>query len=193
MKASTMPICLLCLLSACASRQPDHFYILTAQPRGTGERMAIVPTPVSLKVSLPSLVDRPEMVINTGAEGVIVLEHERWAAPLSDLVTQVLAQDMERRRIDLLVTGSRGGRSNSPALEVRVDIVEMSARKAGQVSIWAHWRILDVSAAHETVGSEEFSAQPAPAGYAGIAQALSKCLALLADRLTAQLPPADGR
>ena len=193
MKACTMPICLLCLLSACASRQPDHFYILTAQPRSAGERMAIVPTPVSLRVSLPSLVDRSEMVINTGAEGVIVLEHERWAAPLSDLVTQVLAQDMERRRNDLLVTGSSGGRSNSPALKVMVDIVELSARKGGQVSVSTHWRILDLSAAHETVGGEEFSAPPAPDGYAGIARALSECLALLADRLAAQLPHPEGR
>ncbi len=147
------------------------------------------PTPVSLRVSLPSLVDRAEMVINTGADGVIVLDHERWAAPLSDLVTQVLARDIESSRGDLLVSG--GTRSSAAAVKVMVDIVQMSARKGGQVGISAHWRILH-GEGRETAGGEEFSAPLAPDGYAGLAQALSQCLALLADRLAAELPRPGG-
>jgi uncharacterized lipoprotein YmbA len=161
---------------------------LTAQPQSTGGRLAASPTPVSLTVALPSLVDRPEMVLNTSADGVIVLEHQRWAAPLADLVTQTLAENLERRRPDLLVAGPGGGHSNAASFKVMVDIMQMTARKGGRVSISAHWRILDPRAGDEKAGGEEFSAPLAQDAYIGVAQALSECLALLADRLAAQMP-----
>jgi uncharacterized protein len=183
-----MALSVLCLLSACASRQPDHFYILSPQPQSAGERTTTPPTPVSLRVSLPSLVDRSEMVLNTSADGVTVLEHERWAAPLADLVTQALAEDMERRRSDLLVAGPSSAHSATAAFKVTVDIVQMTAGRDGRVSIATHWRVLDARTTEESAGGDEFSAPLAQDGYAAVAHALSECLALLADRLVAQMP-----
>jgi uncharacterized lipoprotein YmbA len=131
------------------------------------------------------------MVLNTSADGVMVLEHERWAAPLSDLVTQVLAEDMERRRRDLLVAGPSGSHSGTAAVKVMVDIGQLTARRGGRVSISAHWRVVDARAGREAAGGEEFSAPLSLDGYAGLAPALSECLALLADRLVTQTPHSD--
>ena len=188
MKSCTLVISLLCWLSACAARQPDHFYVLTMRPQSTHEPMATPVLPVSLRVTLPSVVDRSEIVLNTGAEAVIMLEHERWAAPLNDLVTQTLAEDMEQRRRDVLIAGPSAGSSVPAALKVTVDIVHMSARKGGRVTVGTHWRIFNARGGQEAAGGEEFSAPVAQDGYAAIAQALSECLALLADRLVAQMP-----
>jgi uncharacterized lipoprotein YmbA len=187
---------LLCLLCACATVHPDHYYILSSQPQGPLETRTAPASQVTLRVSLPSLVDRPEMVLNTSADAVTVLEHERWAAPLADLVAQTLAQDIERRRADLLVTSlSHPGQAR---LKVSVDIVQVSVRRGGQASIDAHWRILDARTAGEAVGSEAvggeavggdvFNAPLADDSYGAIARALSDCLAALAERLVSQLP-----
>ena len=179
----------LCLLSACATVRPDHYYILSSQPQGAREARTAPATQVILRVSLPSLVDRSEIVLNTTADGVIVLEHERWAAPLTDLVAQTLAEDIERRRADLLVAGQGVIHPGETAIKVTVDLVQVTVRRGEQASIDAHWRILDARTAKDVIGGEVFSAPLAQDSYAGVAKALSDCLGRLADRLIAQLPP----
>jgi hypothetical protein len=181
-----------CVLAACASRRPDHFYILSAQPQAAGAARTTPAIQATLKVTLPSLVDRSEMVLNTSAETVTVLEHERWAAPLADLVTQTLAQDIERRRTDVLVGGHNLSRTTGAAIRVTVDIVQVRMRRGERASIEAHWRILDTrSGGKEAAGSDTFSVPLGQDGYAAVAQALSDCVGLLADRLAGQLPRAE--
>jgi uncharacterized lipoprotein YmbA len=179
--------CFLSLLCACVTSRPDHFYILSAQPPGASDTRTTPATQAWLRVTLPSLVDRPELILNTSTNGVVVLEHERWAAPLADLVTQILARDLERRRSDLLVAGQSAGQSGDAAVKVTVDLVQMTVRRGERASIEAHWRILDPRTGGERVGSEVFSAPLAQDGYAAVPQALSDCLGLLADRLVGMM------
>jgi len=180
-------VCLLNLLCACVASRPDHFYILSTQPHGASEARTTPATQVSLRVTLPSLVDRSEMILNTSGNGVIVLEHERWAAPLPDLAAQTLARDLELRRGDMLVAGQTADRSGAAAVKVTVDVVQITVRRSERASIEAHWRIVDPRTGGDVVGSETFSAPVAQDGYAAVPQALSECLGLLADRLAGQL------
>jgi uncharacterized lipoprotein YmbA len=180
-------VCALTLLGACASRQPYQFYILSVQPQGVTEARTTPATPVTLKVTLPSLVDRPEMILNTSADGVTVLEHERWAAPPADLATQTLARDLERRRLDVLVADSGTDRSGGSAIKITVDVVQMTVHRGDQASIEAHWRIFDPRSGKSVIGGDVFSAPLGQVGYAAVAQALSDCLGLLADRLVGQM------
>ena len=176
----------LALLCACATRRPDHFYILSVQPPGASEARTAPATQVALRVTLPSLVDRSEMILNTTATGITVLEHERWASPLADLVTQTLRLDLERRRSDVLVAPGIG-RSGTAGVTLTIDLVQVTVRKGDRASIEAHWRILDTRTGGDTVGSGVFSAPVAQEDYAAVPQALSECLGLLADRLAGQL------
>jgi uncharacterized protein len=187
LKALLMLVCTSSLLSACATSRPDHFYILSAQPPAAAEPRAAPTAQVVLKVTLPSLVDRPEMILNTSADGVTVLEHERWAAPLPDLVLQTLGQDIEHRRSDLLVSGQGGIRPAAVPIKISVDVVRMTVRKGERASIETHWHVLDPHAGKDVVGSEVFSAPVGQDSYLALAQALSDCLGQLADRLVGQL------
>ena len=187
MRSLFTAVCLLSLLCACVASRPDHFYVLSAQPQGASETRTAPAEQVSLRVTLPSLVDRSEMILNTSANGVTVLEHERWAAPLADLATQTLARDLELRRSDILVAGQTADRSGTAAVKVRVDLVQITVRRSERASIEAHWRITDPRAGADVVGSEVFSAAVPQDGYAAVPQALSECLGLLADRLAGQM------
>lgn len=186
MRSLLTAVGLLSLLCACVTSRPDHFYILSTQPQSVPEARTASATQVSLRVTLPSLMDRSEMILNTSANGIVVLEHERWAAPLADLATQTLARDLELRRSDTLVAGQSTGRSGA-AVKVAVDLVQMTVRRGERASIEAHWRIVDPRAGADVVGSEVFSAAVAQDGYAAVPQALSECLGLLADRLAGQM------
>ena len=184
---SLLTSCAFGLLCACATSSPDRFYILSAQPQAAAQPSSAPVTPVVLRVMLPSLVDRPEMILNTSADGVAVLEHERWGAPLTDLVVQTLGQDIERRRGDLRISGPGLGKSGGAAVKILVEVIQMTARQGDRVSIETHWRIVDPRKATDLEGNGVFSAPWGQGGYAAIAQALSVCLGQLADRLNADI------
>ena len=184
MKGLSTALCTISLLCACVARQPDHFYILSPQPQGPIAARAAPLTQVALKVAVPSLVDRPEMILNSAADGIVVLEHERWAAPLADLMTEALARNIEQRRTDMLVAN----RASDARIKILIDVVQVTLRRGQRAGIEAHWRIIGARAGTEAlVGGEVFSVPLEGQDYAAAAQALSGCLGLLADRLVEQL------
>jgi len=127
------------------------------------------------------------MVLENGENGILILDHERWAAPLSDQVSQTLARDMEKTRSDILV-GDRGfDRTAAPPVTVKVDIVRMSARRGGRANIEAHWRIVDPTAGVDELGSGSFETAISGDDYAAIARAYSGTLGDLAMRLAQEL------
>jgi hypothetical protein len=174
------------LLSACAGH-PDHFYVLSTQPGGAGQARTSPAVSAALKVTLPAVVDRSEMVLNTSADDVIVQEHERWAAPLADLVTQTIARDLERRRSDLLVADSSVNRAGGPLIKINVDVVQLTVHKGREAGVEAHWRILDSRSGKDITGGDVFSSPLGQDDYAAVAQGLSRCLGLLANRLAEQI------
>jgi uncharacterized lipoprotein YmbA len=178
-------LCAACLaLSGCAG-QPDRFYALSTLPEAPPAPASGYATHVILAVSIPPVVDRRQMVLHTTGDQVVILEHERWAAPLSELVSQTLARDIERRRPDILVADRTF--SSAPAVRIRVDIVEMTARRGGHATIEAHWRIVDAAAKSEEVGGEVFAAPLSGEDNDAVAHAFSTDLATLADRLVQKL------
>jgi uncharacterized lipoprotein YmbA len=175
------------MVAACASR-PDHFYTLQVLPAGDHPALASPLLHVRLDVTVPSLVDRSELVITTTENGVQILDHERWAAPLADQVAQTLSRDIERRRPDVLVGDRRFDQGKSTA--VKVDIVQMSGSRGGHVRLEAHWHMTNGAAGLDNVDGASFDV-PVPAGgsdFAALAQAYSQALSQLADRLAAGLP-----
>src|SRR5580658_5918647 len=122
-----------------------------------------------LTISLPPVVDRRQMVIATSADQLLVLEHERWAAPLSDLVLQTLGRDLEQRRADVLVADRSFDQPGLVAVKIRVDIVRMSVHAGGQAALEAHWRVLDARRNIDEIGAETFAAPVAGDDYAAVA------------------------
>jgi uncharacterized protein len=177
-------VCL--LLAACASR-PDHFYTLNTLPNTEREPLSPPVTHVLLDVTVPSLVDRAEMVMSTPKNGILILDHERWAAPLADQVSQTLARDIEKRRNDVLVGDRAFDQQASPPVTMKVDIIQMSALRGVRATVEAHWRIVDKSVGMDELGSGLFEAPLDGESYASVAQAYSQTLSELADRLSANL------
>ncbi len=181
--------CSTALLCACASSRPDYFYVLSSLPAGPPATRSAPTTPVTLRVQLPAWVDRNEMVLDTAAQRVTIYEHERWAAPLAELVTQTLGRDLEIRRPDWLVAGPDVARSPGTALVIVVNVINLTLRPGDQASILAQWRIVNATAsgvsAEGVSGEAGFSAALAPGDYAAVAHALSEDIAALADAMCA--------
>jgi uncharacterized lipoprotein YmbA len=175
------------ILAGCAGPR-DHFYALTPLPENARAETAAFTTHVILTLSLPPMVDRRQMVIATSGDQLLVLEHERWAAPLSELVVQTLGRDLEQRRADVLVADRSFDQPSLMPVKIRVDIVRMSVRAGGQATLEAHWRVVDAHRNTDEIGGETFESPVGGVDYAAVARAFSNDLSSLADRLAAKIP-----
>ena len=83
-------------LAACASSPPSRFYTLssTASAGATSgtatSKLSVVVGPVSV----PSIVDLPQIVVSTGANQVTIDEFNRWASPLPNNISRVVAENL---------------------------------------------------------------------------------------------------
>jgi uncharacterized protein len=179
-------------VAGCVIHRTDHFYTLSAEPSPSNQSSAprsAFGRQVSVHLTLPSLVDRSELVLNTNDQ-VTILEHERWASPLPDQFTSTLGQDIEARRPDLVITNRNLEQKDLPLSRITVEVVRISAQRAGRVSLEARWRIVDSTSGNTTVGRDTFVATMVSADYSQLASTLSQCIAQLAEKLIAQLPVA---
>jgi uncharacterized protein len=78
--------------TGCGSTPPARFYTLSAVPGP-----ATTPADLSVAVgpvTIPASVDRPQMVISTGANQVRLDEFNQWASPLSNAIARVVAENL---------------------------------------------------------------------------------------------------
>jgi uncharacterized lipoprotein YmbA len=183
----TLLVTLSMLICGCAFNRPDHFYVLDAgNSKSLAARTAFT-TQLTLLITLPVLVDRNELVLMQ-RDGVKILEHERWAAPLADQVTGVLGQDIEARREDVIMASRHMAQPQIRNVTLAVDVVQLYLQQGVGVRLEARWRLTGASAGAVAQGRETFTAPVADANYASFARAIDECLGLLADKLVADLP-----
>jgi uncharacterized protein len=82
---------LVVLAAGCAS-PASRFYTLSAAnpPAATPSNLSVVVGPVSV----PAVVDRPQIVVSTGPNQVRLEEFNRWAAPLQNTIARVVAENL---------------------------------------------------------------------------------------------------
>ena len=89
-------IAAVCALTAfavgCSSSPPSRFYTLTATttPAAASSNLSVAVGPVSV----PAVVDRPQIVVSTSANQVGIDEFNRWASPLQNNISRVVADNL---------------------------------------------------------------------------------------------------
>jgi len=91
--AAVIVLCGLAALEAgCGSSPPSRFYTLsgTTASAAAASSLSVAVGPVTI----PGAVDRPQMVVSTGANQVELDEFNRWAAPLGNNISRVVAVNL---------------------------------------------------------------------------------------------------
>jgi uncharacterized lipoprotein YmbA len=85
-------VCAVAVLVAGCASPPSHFYTLsrTAAASAPTLNVSVVVGPVSI----PAIVDLPQIVVSTGPNQVFLNEFERWASPLQNNISRVVAEDL---------------------------------------------------------------------------------------------------
>ena len=91
--AAVLTLCGLATVAAgCGTSPPSRFYTLSGTTAA-----AAAPSNLSIAVgpvTIPGAVDRPQMVVSTGANQVELDEFNRWAAPLGNNISRVVAMNL---------------------------------------------------------------------------------------------------
>ena len=100
------------LVAACASAPPPKFYTLsrTPAPGMPSSTLSVAVGPVTI----PAVVDQPQIVVIVSPNQVALEEFNRWASPLADNITRVVAENL----VDLLGTPRVSLWQQSPNVDV---------------------------------------------------------------------------
>jgi uncharacterized lipoprotein YmbA len=178
------------LLPGCGSSPPTRFYILndiapTTQPAAVANRIAVRVEPLAIAPE----VDRPELVTRSGPNRVHVAGLERWAAPLPGQIRRVLSDDLSARLPPGLVANPDEPATSEPRRALTIAIEEFYGDDSCAVSLRAGWSLANPHA-NVVRGSEQVQIPPSAPCSGELAAAMSRALAVLADRL-AQVIAAD--
>ena len=182
---------LLLCLSACGTTAPKQYYLLTATAEA-GHPSSQKELLISLgPVTLPEYLDRSQIVTRRGASQLHLADDQRWAEPLKQNFTRVLAEDLSARlgagKVNLYPAREVGKLD----YRVTVDVTRFDADDQGQVMLTAVWTIHD-GGRTRVVASQRFDHQlGAGAGYPAIVAALSEVIDLLSQDILAAIAAAE--
>ena len=90
--ACAIPCAFIILMAGCASTPAARYYTLSAAPTpaATPSDLSVVVGPVSV----PAVVDRPQVVVTAGPNQVQIEEFARWASPLQNNIARVVAENL---------------------------------------------------------------------------------------------------
>jgi len=134
---------LICLVAAsgCGRSPAVNFYTLAAiapeaaSPVTKPHAIAVGP------VTLPELVDRPQLVIRFDANRVGIIETHRWAEPLKSEITRILAENLARLLRPSRISAYDQSASLDAEYSVLVDIQRFESVQGEGVTIDALWAV----------------------------------------------------
>jgi uncharacterized lipoprotein YmbA len=121
------------LLSSCHTSPENSYYTLSSE---SASAYPLKNKGISLrKATIPDILDRPQIVMNTTSNEIHILEYNRWAEPFEDMVNRVLCDDLTLQQ-----TGNKTGKTHLIANhEITVTINQFLAGENGQVILKASW------------------------------------------------------
>ena len=84
--------CALAAFAAGCASPPANFYTLSATATSSSPPSKV--TVAVGPVSVPATIDRPQIVVSTGANQVSIDEFNRWASPVQDNLQRVVAENL---------------------------------------------------------------------------------------------------
>ncbi len=168
------------VLAGCGSPPKERFYTLSAagiaaKATAAEARDHVVVGPVTL----PEVVDRPQLVVRIGANEVAILEQHRWAEPLKSEIPRLIARTLSQLLGTSRVSAYPESASQEAGLRVAVDILRFDAAPGIEVTIEALWSVRRLPGGKPTMGKSVVREPIAGEGYDTVVAAYGRALATL--------------
>jgi uncharacterized lipoprotein YmbA len=165
----------LLLASGCASTPTSHFYTLNAAktPTAAASKVSVAVGPVSV----PAQVDRPQFVVSSGRNQVQIDEFNRWAAPLQDSITRVVAENLVAMLGSPHVTLSSQTLSANTGYRVAIEVQGFDSTPGESTSLDAVWTVRRMQDGKSESGRATLRESVEEKGYDALAAAHSRAIA----------------
>jgi len=128
------------VLAACASSPPMHYYTLSAVAGAAKVNTAENAVPIRLdRVTIPTELDRSQLVRRIDSTRLQIVENDRWAAPLEDTIRRVLSDDLASRLPANMVANPFEPAVGEKRQSLSVDIEEFYGDSSCAVTLRASW------------------------------------------------------
>jgi hypothetical protein len=179
----------LLFLSACSlgTSPPERFFTLATEAPAAAPASANAAAYLVIvgPVTIPEIVDRPQLVTSAGANRVEIAEQARWAAPLKSEIPRVIADHLARQLegARTATTDERG--AGTPDYRVLVDVQRFDSSPSA-ATIQASWTIRMKEGVAPLSGRSVVT-EPAGAGYDALVAAHSRALARVSGEIAAAI------
>ncbi|HUC61426.1 MAG TPA: PqiC family protein [Alphaproteobacteria bacterium] len=135
-------------LAGCGTTLPPaHLYVLNPMPGAAAPSTPVKATGVRVigvaPTSVPEYLERPEIVVRSGANELTALSGDRWAERLSVNISRVLTLNLAallpQDTISLIPTAF----GQPLDYEVRLVLTEFELDRSGDATLVGHWAIAD--------------------------------------------------
>jgi len=165
-----------------------RFYVLTPSQTGmsadTGEGLALGVDPVQL----PAVLDRPHIVTRVDENERRLAEFARWAEPLDENVTRVLAENLSALLGSERVARLPMARQGAVDLRLTVEVLRFDAVPGGDAVLEVRWHLYapgSDSPLHTR--HDSFASPSAGVDNGSVVAAMSEALAALSRAIAAEL------
>jgi uncharacterized lipoprotein YmbA len=160
----------------CASPM-SRFYTLSAAtaPTTTSSNLSIVVGPVSV----PAVVDRPQIVVTTGPNQVRPEEFNRWAAPLQNNISRVVAENLVAMLGTPRVILSSQTLGADVDYRAAIEVQRFESAPGEAASLDAVWTVSRIKDGKSQTGRTTVREATSDKGYDTLAAAHSRAIAQL--------------
>ena len=125
------------LVASCGTPPRERFYTLEAPepPVAAPDAPSVAVGPVSV----PEMVERPQFVVRTSANEVVIAEQARWAEPLKSAIARVVAANLAK---DLGARTLAQPRNGDADYRVILDVQRFESTLGEAVLLDAQWTVV---------------------------------------------------
>lgn len=182
------------LIAACGTSANPGFYRLSPtapEPGAAGSSYTVALEPVTV----PDVVDRPQMVLYVTENTVDVREFQRWAEPLKANLARVVADNLSRELGQkLIVPYPASGSMERPDFRVSIDVQRFESRRGVSATLDAVWAVKGPGIDRPVTGRTT-AVEAAGEGFEGLVAAHSRAAGRLSADIAAAIRslPSAGR
>ncbi|HSV90667.1 MAG TPA: PqiC family protein [Nitrospiraceae bacterium] len=173
-------------LTGCASSPNESFYTLSAGVPVNGTTPASGESAYSIAVgpiTLPEVVDRPQIVLRASPNEVIIVELHRWAEPLRSEIPRIIADNLTADLNVKRVAAYPQSAGDNADYRVLVDIQRFDSTMGESVTIDALWTVKRVSDGALRTGRSMARESTGGGTYEAVVAAHSRALATISHEI----------
>lgn len=178
------------LFIGCSSVSPPvEYYTLAPMPRSAPAVASQPQFTIAVRpVTLPDLLDRPQLIVRTGETTVSVSDFHRWAGTLRKDISRVLVENLNILLQDVGAAAATDDIALDPDFIVAVHVNRFDGRPEGGLVLSALWSIKHPKgkpgmAVRKSLIDEKSEAP----GYEGLVAAHSRAVAALSREIAAEI------